>query len=493
MQDPNFINHNWNPPLKLEGTPLLPWPENSFPEPFKSYSTALSQSTETPKELAALIILAVVATSAQKIYEIEIKKSYREPVNIWVLPILPPGSRKSGVYKEAIAPLKEWEKRKKLLVDPIIQSAISKRKTYEGRIKELRIQASRATEEKCEQLQQQVEQLERDLPEIPSYPQLWTGDVTPEQLGSVMAANDQVMAVLSDEGGVFDILAGLYSDGKANIDLFLQAHSAGSVRIDRRSSPPIFMDKAILTIGLTVQPQVIKNACNNKTFRGKGLLGRFLYAIPKSNIGLRSFEEPPVSPALTLQYQSAIKSILDHSISSEKDKAPHVLQLSEKAYIKWLEYAKFIENLMGEDLGILSHITDWAGKLPGAIARIAALLHIMRYYDQNPWEHLVSIDDMKAAIDIGHALKNHALIVFDLLHESGDMQLAKNVLEWIKLKHLQSFTLRDCKRKFRREKESIPSALIILEEREIIKEQEPTTGIGRRSEIFNVNPLLFDA
>ena len=35
-----------------------------------------------------------------------------------------------------------------------------------------------------------------------------------------MAANNEAMAVLSDEGGIFDILSGLYSDGKANIDLF---------------------------------------------------------------------------------------------------------------------------------------------------------------------------------------------------------------------------------------------------------------------------------
>ena len=38
-------------------------------------------------------------------------------------------------------------------------------------------------------------------------PQLWTSDVTPENLGVIMAENDDRMAILSDEGGIFDILA----------------------------------------------------------------------------------------------------------------------------------------------------------------------------------------------------------------------------------------------------------------------------------------------
>ena len=81
-----------------------------------------------------------------------------------------------------------------------------------------------------------------------------------------------------------------------------------------------------------------------------------------------------------------------------------------KAYEKWLSYAKTVEVLMGDDIGHLSHITDWAGKLPGAIARIAALIHIMRYAYQNPWQYLISFEDMASAVKIGHVLTNHALV-----------------------------------------------------------------------------------
>ena len=112
-------------------------------------------------------------------------------------------------------------------------------------------------------------------------------------------------------------------------------------------------------------------------------------------------------------YQNAIKHLLTQLTSQLDGKMNkrHTLSLSPEAYKKWLDYAKTVESLMGEEIGHLSHITDWAGKLPGAIARIAAVLHIMRYADDAPWLYPISIEEMAAAVKIGHCLINHALAV----------------------------------------------------------------------------------
>ena len=66
------------------------------------------------------------------------------------------------------------------------------------------------------------------------------------------------------------------------------------VRVDRGSRESVILNRPVLTIGITVQPQIIKEICSNKTFRGRGLRGRFLYVMPKSKIGLRTLEEPPI-------------------------------------------------------------------------------------------------------------------------------------------------------------------------------------------------------
>ncbi len=495
MQETSSNNCAWPEPLPLEEVPLLPWPENSFPPPFEMFVKELARSTETPIELAAMLTLSVVATATHKRYQVQIKADYSEPVNIWSVVVLPPASRKTRVHGEVAAPLKKWECEQKEIFEPQIQSAESKRKTGEARLKELRNNAAKSSDDnKYNALQEDIERLESELDSIPTCPQIWASDVTPEHLATIMTANEEAMAVLSDEGGIFDILSGLYSDGKANIDLFLQAHSASPVRVDRGSRPPIFMQRPVLTMGLTVQPEVIKNICRNKTFRGRGLLGRCLYAIPKSNIGKRSFNEAPISQEVTQNYREAIRSILNHPDHTiENAKTQYILTLSQEAYEKWLSYAKTVEALMGEEIGHLTHITDWAGKLPGAIARIAALLHIMRYAHQCPWQYPISLEDMAAAVKIGHILTNHALAVFDLLRLGSTQQLARDVYKWIRDEKRIVFTRRECRRKFRRaEKEELNSSLELLEEKDIIHGRDPVQGkTGRRSDIFNVNPHLF--
>lgn len=495
MQDSSSNNHDWKPPLLLEGVSLLSWPNDAYPEPFNMFVNELARSTETPIELAAMLTLAATATSSQKRYQVQIKSDYNEPVNIWPLIILPPASRKSRVYDEVMAPLRKWEVEQKELLEPLVQSKLSKRKTMEARIKELRNVAAKSKDSEYANLEKLIEFLERELPEIPQCPQIWTSDVTPEHLGTIMASNNEAMAVMSDEGGIFDILGGLYSDGKANIDLFLQSHSASPVRVDRGSRSPIFMQRAVLTMGLTIQPEVIRSICRNKTFRGRGLLGRFLYAIPKSNIGFRSFDQTSMNRECSLLYHGAIQAILNNAnnVIDEKNTL-NTLFFDQEGYQIWLGYAKTVETMMSEEIGYLNHITDWAGKLPGAVARIASLLHIMRYAHQKPWEHTISIEDIKAAVKIGHCLINHALIVFDLLQQDGAMHTARAIYQWIRNEKCSLFTRRDCSRKFRRvKKDELKLSLEILEEHEIVRERESLLKTpGRKSNIFEVNPFLFE-
>ncbi len=493
MQDLYPNNDEWGEPLSLVGRALPSWPQNVFPDAMEDFVRELARFTETPIELSAMLAITAVATASHKKYQVQVKEGYCEPVNLWTIGILPPASRKSSVYKEIAAPLKEWERDQKAALEPLIRSAESNLKTQEARLKILRMQAAKASNDHDYAiLQEKIEQLESALTAIPGYPRIWASDVTNEQLGVIMAANGDAMALLSDEGGIFDIITGLYSDGQSNIDLFLQAHAGSSFRVDRGSRPPIFMERAVLTMGLTVQPHVIKKITSNKTFRGRGLLGRFLYVLPKSNIGSRTLDEPPMSPECSARFRAIITAILNQLTPATDTIGIHTLQLDGEAYGKWLEFAKCIETLMGEDIGFLSHITDWAGKLPGAVARLAALLHIARYAHQHPHERKISLHDMSAAVKIGHTLLHHALAIFDLLQEDDAMQIARSIYHWIKEQNLEQFSLRDCKRKFRRLKDSVPAGLLVLEEAEIIRGWEKAPSVGRRSDMYSVNPKVLE-
>ena len=79
-----------------------------------------------------------------------------------------------------------------------------------------------------------------------------------------------------DEGGIFDILAGRYSKGVPNLDLWLKGHSVSPLRIDRqdRSRLPIMIDKPHLTVGISPQPDVLASLRDKPGFRGRGLLSQ---------------------------------------------------------------------------------------------------------------------------------------------------------------------------------------------------------------------------
>ena len=79
----------------------------------------------------------------------------------------------------------------------------------------------------------QINELKLNTPEEIYPPRLWTGDVTPERLQNLLAEHGERMSVLSDEGGIFEIMSGLYNNGQANIDVFLKGHAGSSVRVDR--------------------------------------------------------------------------------------------------------------------------------------------------------------------------------------------------------------------------------------------------------------------
>ncbi|HKL22725.1 MAG TPA: DUF3987 domain-containing protein, partial [Tichowtungia sp.] len=190
------------------------------------YAAELSEATETPPELATAMILATCSTAAARRFRLEVHPGYSETLNIWVIPALPPGARKSANQSKAAAPLAEWEREKAEIMSPEIAKARSDRETAEARAKEHRRQAAKAKNpEDARDFADIAAQIEADLPEIPVAPLLWTSDATPEKLGTLMAEHGEAMAWMSSEGGIFDLLQGRYSGGIQNLDLVLKAWS----------------------------------------------------------------------------------------------------------------------------------------------------------------------------------------------------------------------------------------------------------------------------
>lgn len=403
---------------------------------------AVSQSTQTPPALAVMSSLAVLATVLQRRFVVApFGDSYTEPLSLWTLSASPSGTRKTAVLRALQGPLVHWEK---LLSDRMrgeIARVNATRAVAKKRIERLQQDAAKAKDaSERESLTADIEREELDMPEELRAPRLFTGDTTAERLQALLVEHGERMAVLSDEAGIFQIMAGLYSGGAANLDVFLQGHAGSPMRVDR-AGRSAHIDQPALSFGLLLQPGVMADVASSRRFRDTGLLARFLFAVPVSTVGSRDVRKhAPIPGAVRDAYEAGLFRLLEGVPGLVT--APKVLTLSDAAREVWLDMAQGIENEQGEG-GRYESISDWTSKLPGAVARIAALLELA---ESGLSAAEVSHACMDDAINLARLLIPHAQAAFALLGTDAVDVDAAAVVRWVQAHGLTGFTKRDAQK-----------------------------------------------
>lgn len=462
--------HEWPPLISLDAPDLPHLTGDELPEWAGSFALALAKSTETPLELPVAMVLATCATATARRYKVRVRDGYFEPTNLWLAAALTPGNRKSSVQSAAAAPLLSWERTVAKDLEPEIKRITSEVKTVQTRIAVLRANAAKSKSViEGERMAKEAAELEATIPEIPRTPQLWTSDATPERLGTILADNGERMAWLSSEGGVFDLLSGRYSGGIPNLDLVLKAHSGDAERVDRGSRPPVFLRQPLLSIGLSPQPDVLRGLATKPGFRGRGLLGRFLYFLPPSPLGYRTLESHGIPQPVEANYHAGVYAILDKPAlkNDAGEETLRVICLSSEAYAEWLAFAKHIETSMRPNANF-EHATDWAGKAPGAAARLAGVMHVVEHANDEPEQTPISLATMKRALDLMAVISQHSLYALDLMGADAAIAAARHVWRWVESGRRSQFTVREAqqalKGSFPRVKE-LRAALDVLDER----------------------------
>lgn len=304
----------WETPLPFDEYDLPTFPVDALPETVRRYVLAVAESTQTSVDMAAVEALGVVSLCSQEKYFIRGNADWAEPLNIYTVVILPPAERKSSVLSMMIRPVEEYEKEENSRRNAgIIESQmVLSRLEKEKRSLVERASKGKATEEEVRAKAAEIAKYEPVKPL-----RLFVDDVTSEKLTSVLAENKGRAAVVSAEGGIFDIISGLYSRN-VNIDVFLKGHSGDTIRVDRIGRASESIIHPALTMVLAVQPEVLNGLMSNNTFRGRGLTARFLYAMPKSTVGSRSFSTKPIPEGVRARYQALIETIL----SSDNEQEP---------------------------------------------------------------------------------------------------------------------------------------------------------------------------
>jgi hypothetical protein len=180
----------------------------------------------------------------------------------------------------------------------------------------------------------------------------------------------------------------------------------------------------------------------------RGLLGRFLYALSLSPLDHRRIDAPDIPATVAATYHMRVLALLRLPFGTDSRGQPtaHTLRLDPAATAALRAFEAWIEPHLA-DTGARGTITDWAGKLVGAVARIAALLHqAERGTELSPWESAITADTVSSAIQIAHYLIPHAHAAFGQMGADERIGGALYLLRWIKAAGVEAFTKRDAYR-----------------------------------------------
>lgn len=487
-----FNNYSWEELVPLDDVVLPSFPIDALPDVLRNYVIDVAESTQTPIDMAGVASLALMSIAMQPRYKVIGKADWEEQLSLYCMIVAEPSDRKSAVFNQIIK---------------VIQSFEAEYNEHHS-IDVLKSQEEHALlEKKCKKAIKDYEngKITKDeydeafkkysTHKVIKPISLTLDDVTSESLTNEIESQDGCIALVSSEGGIFDILSGSYTNFP-NIDIFLKGYSGDFIKVSRIGRPSLYVKNPRLTILLTVQPKVFENVVNNGTFTGRGLSARFLYSVPKSLVGTRKFETKPIDFENKKRFSDLIQSILNEPKSSLV-----YISLSNDAYSLLKDYYEAFELRLATDL---KDIGGWAGKLVGNILRISALITRARNikYDaflyipsnDDTAEWIVQKEDMENAISLGNYFLEHARYAFDFMDDNTTKKQALNFLEKLKASKVSEISFREASRmcKFMNKKENATAVISLLSDYGYLREKKGTSRAHNKGAIYEVNPAIYD-
>lgn len=424
------------PPLKKLGEPaaLPEFPVEVLPPVFRHQVLDVANTIQVPVGIPGICALGVAALAAAKKFKVRVSPSHTEPVNLYLCSLSPPGERKSAAFAAMLRPVHQAARDLRILMEPEIRKVTLRADTARERVKHLRSKAAKSKDTpNYEALIRDAEELEATIIEPKVIPTLCTGgDATAEALAGLCAENDGRIAQVDAEAGALIRMFNAYqtSGSPPQIEFHLKAHSGDYYSAARvgRSSPAI--QEPALTLLLTGQPEVFCRMKDKALLRARGLLGRFLVALPESLVGHRVTHEIKPDARAAEAYAQDVRYILsiNSPATAEDPDYCYELSLTPEARSLWANFAGQIETTQAEG-GKLADLRDFASKLAGAVARIAGLLTIMEASIDS--KKPISGETMAGAIKLGHYFLAHWRAVHELSGAGHDVEIAKRILHCI--------------------------------------------------------------
>lgn len=479
----NAIKFNVLKPLESPRT-AVPFPLDCLPPPIADYCEAVAENITVSRDMPAALSLAVMSAALQGKAKVRYKASYTEEINVYICIVAEPAERKSPVFRAITKPLNLYVSRYNSEKAEKISNYLYKKKALECKLARA---VSRGKADEIEAINAEIVALE------PFYPmRVLITDTTVEALADALSQNKERASIITDEGGIFDIAAGQYSDGSVNIDLYLKGYDGSTVSVERKSGTTS-LSRPLITFGVMAQEQILNQILSNAVFRGRGFVQRFLFCAPESLLGTARMSRSDVQDAAYKKKQNAYNSLIYKLMGLPLADENTFIEIDDAAASIFEAFYNSVETNLRKG-GKFEDNKDFYGKYASRALRIAGLLHLA--------------SGEKTTKPINAATMNNAVKIVDYFCGQADLILGAAQREckqavklFEKMKNLaekstfenRKITLHQIKQKSRNFSENeLENALAELEEHGYILELPPTKPAngGRLSRNFLVNPAV---
>jgi hypothetical protein len=405
--------------LLIPSAPVFPL--DKLPLEMRHYIEDEANRMQVPYEFIAIPLFVSTAGIIRSRVALYPKKldSWCERPCLWGCIIASPGTLKSPAFKRGISPLSR------------IQAKITEDFSQKNR---------EWMKRKAESSKSKVEFNE----EPPKDKRLLTTDATIEKLGSLIQISGGITLARDELSGFISNL-NRYTNG-SDKQFFLEGYSGGIYNIDRMTRDSVHISDHYINIVGTIQPSVAREIFFNNN-KDDGFFDRFtLLAYPEFKNDWHYVDEKP-SEYISGYYDLCDKlfKLFDSHPSNVLHGAVRWDDEAQEIFIDWFRDHMVYLNSIAEDDPMRSVM----GKVRGSVVRLALVFHCIEVAAGRAKDiKIAGKDALLSSIALHEDFfiptwrRVHAAFAESVI-ESG----TKKIAQWILKDRVESFTLRDIRRK----------------------------------------------
>lgn len=476
-------------------------PPEILPPVLRDHVEWVSRATQTSSDFALSVILPFASTCVMGQYVIRPRRNephYHEELVLRTLLISPSGTKKSpnmGFYRPKMS---RWGRDIKNDMETQLRQNQSERTRTKKTIENLENLCSKLTRGtdpdggKRQRLVDEINDLTESMPVEIIAPTLLTENTTSEALVVRFTRQREMTSMFTDEASLqFEITSGMYG-GVPNTALICASYDGSSWQCETKNNGTFSLERPLMPMAWMIQDYILEELGkgSKKRLTDTGMMQRFMF-FPEPPPQIEDVEKTIFIPEqVERNLMTEARRLLKFREWEYRDDPTKILSLSPEALGSWNKMRKAINRKKGKG-NEYEFIPGWIGKFHGLVLRLAGVFHLWWGFDETDQVSKSVMDD---AIALGTLLIPRALKSFNSMMPDKEMKIAVDVLAWIKREKLKGFTQSDCYQSFRRPVSNKPDAmkavLDLLEDHNIIHKLPPRRGMGRRSDVYVVNPQI---